>query len=119
MITEGIMADVVIVGPGSIEAMEAGLSSAGKGSTVLLFTPTAPGEMLAVEPNKLYMNEISLVASYSCGPNDTREALSLVQRGVVSAEKLVTDRFPIEETPLAYRAMAELRDSVKAIITFP
>jgi L-iditol 2-dehydrogenase len=119
MITEGIMADAVIVGPGSLEAMEAGVACAGKGSTVLLFTPGAPGEMLAVEPNKLYMNEISLVASYSCGPNDTRDALSLVQNGVITAERLVTDRFPIEETPLAYRAMAEARDTIKAIITFP
>jgi len=119
MITEGIMADVVVVGPGSIEAMQAGVACAGKGSTVLLFTPAAPGEMLAVEPNKLYLNEISLVASYSCGPNDTREAMSLVQQGVVSAEKVVTDRFPIEETLLAYRAMAEAQDTIKAIITFP
>jgi len=119
MITEGIMADVVIVGPGSIEAMQAGLACAGKGSTVLLFTPTPPDVTLPVEPNKLYMNEISLVASYSCGPNDTREALPLVQRGVVTAEKIVTDRFSIDEAGLAYRAMAELRDTVKAIITFP
>jgi L-iditol 2-dehydrogenase len=119
MITEGIMADVVIVGPGSVEAMKAGVACAGKGSTVVLFAPAAPGEMLPVEPNKLYLNEISLVASYSCGPNDTREALALVQRGVVTADKVVTDRFTIEETGLAYRAMAELRDSIKAIITFP
>jgi L-iditol 2-dehydrogenase len=119
MITEGIMADVVIVGPGSIEAMQAGLACAGKGSTVLLFTPAPPEVMLPVEPNKLYLNEISLVASYSCGPNDTREALTLVQRGVVSADKVVTDRFRIEETVLAYRAMAEAQDTIKALITFP
>ncbi len=119
MMTEGIMADIVIVGPGSTEAMQAGVACAGKGSTVLLFTPGAPGEMLPVEPYNLYLNEISLVASYSCGPNDTREALSLVQKGVVTAEKLVTDRFLIEETPLAYRAMSQAQDTIKAIITFP
>jgi L-iditol 2-dehydrogenase len=120
MITEGIMADTVIVGPGSIEAMQAGLACAGKGSTVLLFTPTPPGDLLPVEPNRLYMDEISLIASYSCGPNDTREALALIQQGVVTAEKLVTDRFGIEETLLAYRAMAESPDTtIKAMITFP
>lgn len=119
MITEGIMADVVIVGPGSLEAMQTGLACAGKGSTVLLFTPAAPRQMLAVEPYTLYMDEISLVASYSCGPDDTREALALVQKGVVTAEKLVTHRFFIEETPLAYRAMAAAQETIKAIITFP
>jgi L-iditol 2-dehydrogenase len=119
MITEGIMADVVIVGPGSLEAMRLGVACAGKGSTVVLFTPTPPGDRLGVEPNNLYLNEISLVPSYSCGPNDTREALSLVQKGVVSAEKLVTDRFSIEDTLLAYQAMAQAQDTIKAIITFP
>jgi L-iditol 2-dehydrogenase len=119
MITERIMADVVIVGPGSLEAMQTGLACAGKGSTVLLFTPGAPGQMLPVEPYSLYMDEISLVASYSCGPDDTREALALVQKGVVTAEKVITDRFPIEETPLAYEAMAATQDTIKAIITFP
>lgn len=119
LITEGIMADVVIVGPGSLEAMQLGLACAGKGSTVLLFTPAPPGQQLTVEPYTLYMNEISLVASYSCGPNDTREALSLIHKGVVTAEKVVTDRFPIEQTSLAYRAMAQAQDTIKAIITFP
>lgn len=119
MITEGIMADLVIVGPGNREAIETALAAAGKGSTVLLFTPLPPGEKLLVEPYRLYMNEISLVPSYSCGPDDTRQALSLIQQGVVTAEKVITDRFSIEETPLAYRAMAEAQDTIKAIITFP
>lgn len=118
-LTRGRMADVVIVGPGSIEAMMTGIECAGRGSTVLLFTPAAPGEYLQVEPNRLYMEEISLVASYSCGPRDTRRAVELIERGMVTAAKLVTHRYSLDETLVAYRKMVEANESLKAVVVFP
>ena len=66
--TGGALADVVIVGPGSIEAMELGLELAGRGATVVLFTASRPEDRLAVRPYDLYFREIRLVPSYSCGP---------------------------------------------------
>ena len=48
-ITGGAMADVVVVGPGSIEAMEAGLACAGPASRVVMFTTTmAPEAVIAM-----------------------------------------------------------------------
>lgn len=117
--TGGEMAEVVIVGPGSIEAMELGIRCAAKGGTVVLFTTSTPDATLPVAPYDLYFNEISLIPSYSCGPNDTREALQLIQKGVVSAEKFITHRFPFSATRQAYQNAAEARDSLKTIIEFP
>jgi L-iditol 2-dehydrogenase len=117
-LTDGDMADLVIVGPNSVEAMEEGISAAGAGGTVLLFTPAKPGEKLLIDPNHLYFNDINIVTSYSCGPVETREALSLIEEGVVSAKKLVTHRFPVEKTAEAFRLTAEARDSLKVVITF-
>jgi len=112
------MADLVIVGPNSVDAMKEGLSAAGNGGTVLLFTPAKPGEKLLIDPNNLYFKDINIVTSYSCGPVETREALRLIEQGVVSAEKLVTHRFPIEKTGEAFRLTAEARDSLKVVIMF-
>jgi L-iditol 2-dehydrogenase len=98
--------------------MKLGIDCAGKGSTVLFFMGSAPGEKLEIEPHHLYFNEITLVSSYSCGPYDTREALDLIARGVISAEKLITDRFPIEETSHAFALMAQAGDTLKSIIVF-
>jgi len=117
-ITNGEMADLVIVGPNSVEAMQEGLSAAGAGGTVFFFTPAKPGEKLLIDPNDLYFKDINIVTSYSCGPVETREALMLIEEGVVSAEKLVTHRFPIEKTAEAFRLTAEARDSLKVVITF-
>ncbi len=42
-LTGGTMADAVIIGPGSIEAMELGVRLAGRGATVVFFTASQPG----------------------------------------------------------------------------
>ena len=117
-ITNNDMADLVVVGPNSVEAMLKGISAVGAGGTILFFTPAKPGEKLTIDPNHLYFNDINIITSYSCGPSDTAEALKLIEEGVVRAEKLVTHRFPIEKTPEAFRLVAEAKDSLKVVITF-
>jgi len=116
-LTDGEMADAVIVGPGSIEAMELGLALAGRGSTVVLFTASKPEDRLAVAPFDLYFREIRLAPSYSCGPNDTREALDLIARGVVRREQVVTHEFPLDRVVEAYRTAA-MTTALKTIVTF-
>ena len=109
------MADLVIVGPNSSEAMRQGLSAAGAGGKVVLFTPAKPGEQLTINPNDLYFKDINIITSYSCGPTDTADALDIIAEGTVQAEKLITHRFPIEETAEAFRLTAEAKDSLKSV----
>ena len=116
-ITKGAMADVVIVGPGTSKAIAAGIAAAGKGATVVQFTATPPDDELLVKPHDLYFNETRLVPSYSCGPDETREALSLVERGVINAAELVTHRFPLAQITEAF-ATAQKPESLKVIVTF-
>lgn len=117
-LTGGRGAEVVVVGPNSVQAMQEGLRCLAPGGTLVLFTPAQPGEVLSFEPNELYFRDVSVVTSYSCGPDDTREALGLIEEGAVRAEALVTHRFPIEETPRAFRLVARAEESLKVIIVF-
>jgi len=87
-LTNGEMADVVIVGPNSAEAMKQGIGSTGAGGKVLFFTPAKPDEKLILDPNELYFKDINIITSYSCGPTDTADALEIIESGIVSAEKL-------------------------------
>jgi L-iditol 2-dehydrogenase len=116
--TAGEMAEVVIVGPGSIEAMELGVRCAARGGTVVLFTTSQPDAVLNVYPYHLYFNEISIVPSYSCGPNDTREALRFIREGIVTAEKFITHRFPFALLHEAYQNAAAAQDSIKTVVEF-
>jgi L-iditol 2-dehydrogenase len=110
-------ADVVICGPGSAEALRDAIAAVGPGGTVVMFTPLEPGVPLTLDPNDLYFRDVRLVPSYSCGPQDTKKALDLIERGVVSAAKLGATMFPLNEAAQAYEA---LRGSklLKPIVTF-
>lgn len=116
--TSGEMAEIVIVGPGSIEAMELGVRCAARGGTVVLFTTSTPDAVLNVYPHHMYFSEISLVPSYSCGPNDTREALRFIRKGFVTAEQFITHRFPFTALHDAYRNAAAAQDSIKTVVEF-
>ena len=118
ILTEGLMADVVVVGPNSADAMQRGMGVVSRGGKLVLFTPAKPGEQLSVDPNFLYFRDITIVTSYSCGPTDTSDALRLIKAGVVTAEKLVTHRFPIEKTADAFALTARAEDSLKSVIVF-
>lgn len=117
-LTGGDMADVVIVGPGSVEAMQTGIELAAPGGRVVLFTTSQPDDRLEVSPFKLYFDEISLVPSYSCGPTDTREALELMARGAVPIDKLVTHRFGLDRVNDAMTAAADVNQALKTLIVF-
>lgn len=117
-LTKGAMADIVIAGPNSAAAMRLATECASEGGRVVLFTPARPGEELVLDPNRLYFHEISLIPSYSTGPEETREALRMISDGEMSPAALITHRFGIEDTARAYRLAAGAGDSLKIIITF-
>ncbi|MBV9234114.1 MAG: alcohol dehydrogenase catalytic domain-containing protein, partial [Candidatus Eremiobacteraeota bacterium] len=111
-------ADVVICGPGTEAAMQHAFESVASGGTVVMFTPFAPGARLMPAPERFYFGDLRLVASYSCGPDDTRAALDLIAENVVDAAKVGAEFFALDELPYAYRALAESR-IIKPIVVFP
>ena len=110
-------ADVVICGPGTSGAMRAALAAVAPGGTAVMFTPFAPETRLDVDPERFYFGDLRLVASYSCGPDDTRAALALIAQGTVTAEKVGATLVGLDDVPRAYRDLAESR-IVKPIVTF-
>jgi len=110
-------ADVVICGPGSPEALRNAFAAAAPGGTVVMFTPLEPSIQFTFDPNDLYFRDVRFAPSYSCGPPDTRAALELIERGVVTAQRLGATYYPLEEAPAAYAALRRA-EILKPIVTF-
>ncbi len=110
-------ADVVICGPGSPQALRDAFAAVAPGGTVVMFTPLEPGIPLTLDPNDLYFRDVRFVPSYSCGPDQTREALDLIARGVVTAQRLGATFYGLSETAQAYEALRSSR-VVKPIVVF-
>lgn len=112
------MADVVICGPGSPQALRSAIAAVAPGGTVVMFTPLEPGVEFTFDANELYFRDVTLVASYSCGPDDTREALLLIESGVVTAARLGATQYRLEDAAAAYDALRRSK-IIKPIITLP
>jgi L-iditol 2-dehydrogenase len=98
-------ADMVYVCPGTEEAMRFALSIAAPGATICLFSPLGPPGNLSLPIDEIYFRDIDLITSYSCGPEDTENALSMLRAGRIKAEQVVSHFISIDELPAAYQAM--------------
>ncbi|MCX8026737.1 MAG: alcohol dehydrogenase catalytic domain-containing protein [Thermodesulfovibrionales bacterium] len=115
-ITNRELANVVIVCPNSIEAIKEGISYVGDGGRLVLFTPARPKEKLEIDVNDLYFRDISITTSYSCGPQDTKEAYELIYNGQIVPSHLITHRFPITQVKDAFTLTYKAQDSLKVMI---
>jgi L-iditol 2-dehydrogenase len=79
---------------------------------------SAPEETWTLAPHDLYFREVRVVPSYSCGPDDTREALDLLATRRVAVADLVTHRFPIARAREAFDRARDPNGSVKVVLTF-
>ncbi len=112
----GRLADVVIVGPGDVRAMQMGLRATQPGGRWCSFWPTPEGVELPISPFDCYFRELTLHFAYSCGPSDTRGALAHLERGVLRARDIVTHRFSLDEVEQAFAITVAQGDSLKALV---
>ena len=110
--------DVVFVCPGKREVVAEAFEAVAPGGTLLLFTMAPPGEVWPANLFDLYFREITVVPSYSCGPEDTREALERIARREVTVADLITHRYPVEHAADAFARARALEGVMKVAITF-
>jgi L-iditol 2-dehydrogenase len=114
-LTAGRGFDFVLVGPGKGEVVRQASECVAPGGTLLLFTMAPPGESFGAALHDLYFREVSVVPSYSCGPDDTREALDLLGSRRVAVADLVSHRFPLAEAVGAFARAREPEGSMKVV----
>jgi L-iditol 2-dehydrogenase len=117
-LTDGLMAQTVIVGPGNSDVIRESLKLVSRGGSLVIFTPTPPEQKFFLSVNDLYFKDINIVTSYSCGPDDTKRALDFIANGLVDVNLLITHRFGIYDTKKGYDITASAKDSLKCMIIF-
>ncbi len=114
-VTGGEGAEVVIVGPGTVDALDAGLQAVAPGGTLVIFTPTPPDARWPLPVHDVFFKETSIVPSYSAGPDDTREALRLLAAGM-PVESLITHRLPLERAAEGYDLIRATGPAMKVVV---
>ena len=111
-------ADKVIIAAKDIRAMNLGLRLANKGGTVIFFATPQPAEFVELYPSYIFFNEITVTSTYSADHLDTRTALNLIASGDVSAEKIISHKYPLERLSDAILQTVSRDESLKCVIEF-
>jgi L-iditol 2-dehydrogenase len=114
--TNGRGADVVLVCPGDPRALTTGLDAAAPGARVVCFTPMRPNDPVPLDLCELYFKEISVHQSYSCGPDETREALDLISKGQIEVDSMITHRAGLDGVAAALERARGKSDGIKTVI---
>jgi L-iditol 2-dehydrogenase len=115
--TNGRGADAVFVLPTAEEAFTAALAAAAPAGRVVFYSPIEPGTVWPLVPHAAYLRDLTLRFSYSCGPEEIRAAISLIGRGAVRADRVVTHRIPLARADEAFRLARSRGDVLKVVVT--
>src|SRR5258707_15734568 len=94
--------DHVVIGPGRAEVIRQALAYVRDAGAALLFTPTPTGVTTSLDLGDLYFRDISLIPSYSCGPDDTYDAYTLMLSKRVRPDPIITHHFPLDRIQEAF-----------------
>jgi 2-desacetyl-2-hydroxyethyl bacteriochlorophyllide A dehydrogenase len=92
--------DIVIDCTGIVAAIEDGLGRVGRGGTFLQFGVSAEQAVARWSPYKIYNQEITITGSMAVLHSFERAA-DLLARGVLDADVMISDRFALDDYPVA------------------
>jgi len=88
--------DVVIDATGVVQAIEDGLKRVARGGTFLMFGVANADATASFSPFKVYNDEIKIIGSMAVLHSFER-ALTLLAKGVIDSEAMITSRFKLDE----------------------
>ncbi|MFQ5846333.1 MAG: zinc-binding dehydrogenase [Candidatus Methylomirabilales bacterium] len=113
---EGRGADVTIEATGRPEVWEQAVEATRKAGTVVLFGGCEPGTSFRVDTRRMHYEELVLLGVFHHTPRHIREALSLLDQGLVDAPLLLTHQMALSSLPEAFELLAR-GEAIKVILT--
>jgi L-iditol 2-dehydrogenase len=112
----GPPADVVIEAVGQPETWEAAVALARKGGVVNLFGGCPAGTSVRLDTGLVHYSNLTLFASFHHTPRAIRQALTLIEAGVIRAADFVDGTCPLSQLPELFRSMATGNRAVKTLV---
>jgi L-iditol 2-dehydrogenase len=115
--TEGIGAAAVFFTAGGVPAIRSAIPLLAKGGWLMLYGSIHPREDLPVDPNDIHYRELNITGTFSHDKESFREAVALLNGGLVNLAPFVSERVPFPQVDYAMqRAMA--KDTYRVVLTF-
>jgi L-iditol 2-dehydrogenase len=117
-LTEGRGGDAVILAAGGNSLIPAAMDAARPGGRVLLFAQTQHGEAV-IDPAAICVDEKTLLGSYSASLDLQAESVHFVMRREMDLDRLVSHRFPLDQSTEALALAAHPQPSSMKIVIQP
>ena len=117
-LTEGRGGDAVILAVGGNSLIRAAMDAARPGGRVLLFAQTQRGEAV-FDPAAVCVDEKKLLGSYSASLELQQESVRFVMHREMDLERLVSHRFPLDQSAEALALAAHPQPSSMKIVIQP
>ena len=118
-ITEGRGADVIFVAAAVPALLSQAVECAAKGGTVLSFAIFNEGITIPVEANRICMDEVSLIGSYSSTPFEYPTVLELIHKKVIDVDRMITHRFSLDQLDQAIKTATDPRERCLKVMISP
>ena len=114
--TQGRGADVIIVAAPVHAAQEQSLELAAIGGRINFFGGLPKDRhTITIDSNLVHYKELVITGTTACSTADCRQAIQIVNSGLIDLSDLVSRRFPLREAVAAFEA-AEDRKSLKIVL---
>lgn len=97
--------DLVIEAAGSVAAVATALGAVRRGGTVLLLGLSPAGQTVAIRPDRIVNDDLTIVASFASTAPAWERVVGLLEGGMIAPGRLVTHRFPLAEHGAAFAAL--------------
>lgn len=108
-------ADVTIEATGRPEVWEQAVEVTRKAGTVVLFGGCEPGTTFQVDTRRMHYEELTLLGVFHHTPRHIREALTLLDQGLVNGNLLLTHRMALPSLPEAFELLAR-GEAIKVVL---
>ncbi len=112
----GRAADAVISTVPNTKALELALSLTGAGGTLHVNAPPSPEQNWTINPNDLYLKEITTTNKYSADHHDIYSVLRWLESGRIDPALAITHRFELDDIQKAFKLMIKADKSIKSVI---
>lgn len=113
--TAGRGADVAVVCVGVPELANEALQVVRVGGRVNFFAGFPKGSTATIDPNLIHYNELTVTGGSNAARREVKQAVELVQKGLIDAEALVSHTFSLEDVEEAYKTLMA-REGLKVLV---
>ncbi|MEM2496716.1 MAG: alcohol dehydrogenase catalytic domain-containing protein [Nitrososphaerota archaeon] len=114
--TDGIGVDIGILGTPTAKPIQTLLQTIRRGGKICIFGAPEKGEKVELDFSWFFINEVSIITSYSTSEVETTLIHRLIENGKIFFNDLITHRFRLSQAEEAFEVAKDASKSLKVIV---